>query len=56
MDIAEIVQAQRDFFNSQATKDVAFRIAALRHLQSSIQQNQQKIFNALKTDLKQIGI
>jgi aldehyde dehydrogenase (NAD+) len=51
MNIAEVVQGQRDFFNSQATKDVAFRIAALKNLQSAIQNNQQKIFSALKADL-----
>jgi aldehyde dehydrogenase (NAD+) len=51
MDIAEIVQAQRDFFNSQGTKDVSFRIAALKNLQTAIQENQPKIFAALKADL-----
>jgi aldehyde dehydrogenase (NAD+) len=51
MNIVDIVQAQRDFFNSQGTKKVAFRIAALKHLQSAIQKNQPKIFAALKADL-----
>jgi aldehyde dehydrogenase (NAD+) len=51
MDIEKIVQTQRDFFKTQATKNVAYRISVLKNLQSTIQKNQQQIYAALKADL-----
>ncbi|MBI9052039.1 MAG: aldehyde dehydrogenase family protein, partial [Anaerolineaceae bacterium] len=51
MNITEIVQAQRTYFNSHITKDVAFRMAALKRLRAAIQANQEKIYTALRNDL-----
>ena len=36
MEIAELVKAQRTYFETDATKDVAFRVAALTRLRQEI--------------------
>jgi aldehyde dehydrogenase (NAD+) len=38
---SEIVKRQRDFFNSDVTKSVDFRIAQLKKLQSLLHKNEQ---------------
>lgn len=47
----EIIQRQREFFNSNKTLDVDFRINALRALRSAILSNEDEIYEALKLDL-----
>lgn len=47
----EILKKQRDFFNSQATKPVEFRIKMLKKLQNAILFNEELIYQALKSDL-----
>lgn len=50
-DIHNIVLAQREFFNSNVTLPVKFRKEQLRRLKEAIKNNQQKILEALHTDL-----
>jgi len=50
--IASVVQAQRDFFNSGATRDVKFRIEALKKLKNMLEINEDKILKALNADLR----
>lgn len=50
MDIPTILQQQRTFFKSQATKDVTFRIAILKKLKNEIIAREQQIYEALKAD------
>ncbi|MBL4754097.1 MAG: aldehyde dehydrogenase [Flavobacteriales bacterium] len=47
----EIVQKQRDFFNTGATKEVNFRIRALRTLREALVQYEPKLLASLKADL-----
>ncbi|MCL1849824.1 MAG: aldehyde dehydrogenase [Bacteroidetes bacterium] len=48
---SEILQTQRHFFESGQTKEVHFRIAALKSLKQWIRQHDEEIMFALKTDL-----
>lgn len=50
MDIPSILQQQRDFFKSQQTKDVAYRIQKLKMLKQVIISREQDIYDALKKD------
>jgi len=36
MDISELVQAQKNFFSTQQTKDISFRKNALKKLQKEL--------------------
>lgn len=47
----ELVQQQRQFFNTGNTKDVTFRIQALNRLKKAIEKFHQPILDALKSDL-----
>jgi len=47
----ELIQRQRDFFRAGRTKQVSYRIDALRLLKKSILANEIKIYAALKEDL-----
>lgn len=47
----DLLQSQRDFFNSGATLPVSFRIRQLKKLYRTIQENQTQIAEALKKDL-----
>ncbi|WP_096270529.1 aldehyde dehydrogenase [Paucisalibacillus globulus] len=49
--IKEIVQAQRDFYLSGATKSYKFRIDMLRSLRSMLEKYEKSIYKALKQDL-----
>ncbi|WMJ22152.1 aldehyde dehydrogenase [Paludicola sp. MB14-C6] len=51
MNIDTIVQKQREFFNSNATKSVSFRKTQLQKLEHTIKSNEQAIYDALKEDL-----
>jgi len=50
LDIPSILQQQRDFFKSQQTKDVAYRIQKLKMLKQVIISREQDIYDALKKD------
>jgi aldehyde dehydrogenase (NAD+) len=49
--IKELIQAQRQFFATGQTKELAFRLEQLQRLKKTIQDSEQKILDALKADL-----
>src|SRR5678815_3341004 len=49
---SEIVKRQRDFFNSDVTKSVDFRIEQLKKLQSLLHKNEQVLYKAIYDDFK----
>ena len=49
--INSVIERQRDFFLSDGTKDISFRMDALRKLKSAIKAHEQDILDALKQDL-----
>jgi aldehyde dehydrogenase (NAD+) len=51
MDIAKIVETQRQFFQTGQTRDVQFRISALKKLQNGIRAREEEIAAALRSDL-----
>lgn len=51
MDLASIIKTQRDFYNKNITKDLAFRKNALEKLLESIYENEPAIYDALKADI-----
>src|SRR5690606_10673823 len=50
--ITEISQRQRDYFQTQLTKDVAFRKKSLKRLQEEIGKREDAICDALYADFK----
>lgn len=52
MTIQQIVQGQRDFFETGVTLDVQYRITALKKLKKAIQNHEEDINNALYKDLR----
>lgn len=51
MTTSQILQNQREYFLTGATKNIKFRIRQLKNLRKAILDNEQNIYNALKTDL-----
>ncbi|MGN0032638.1 MAG: aldehyde dehydrogenase [Candidatus Limimorpha sp.] len=51
MNYTELVENQRRYFMTQATKPVSFRIEQLKRLRQSIENHRDKIFHALWLDL-----
>lgn len=51
MNIKNIVLNQRNFFNSNKTKDIHFKIKALKKLKNEIHNREEEIFRALYLDL-----
>lgn len=51
MNIDEVINKQREFFNTDKTKDVKFRLEHLKKLKNSIIANEGEIKKALKEDL-----
>ena len=49
--ISQIVQQQREYFKTGATRDMSFRIRQLHLLQDAIHANEESIVQALKADL-----
>jgi aldehyde dehydrogenase (NAD+) len=52
MDIAGIVQQQKDFFRSQETKDIAFRKASLIRLREELIRREKDITDAIYADFR----
>ncbi|MEH2079639.1 MAG: aldehyde dehydrogenase [Nostoc sp.] len=50
--IGNIIQNQREFFQTGKTKDVTFRIEQLKHLKQAIIEHEQSIVEALQADLR----
>ncbi|MBC8768781.1 aldehyde dehydrogenase [Arenibacter sp. BSSL-BM3] len=48
----EIVEAQKQFFNSNTTKDIAFRIGQLQKLESILRANEELLHQAIYKDFK----
>lgn len=51
MNIPKIIQNQKDFFNTHTTKDMQYRLAALKKLKANIITYELEITEALKQDL-----
>ncbi len=49
--IKDIVQTQRDFFNTRVTYDIRFRIQQLKALKKTLHEHEDEILAALKKDL-----
>lgn len=49
--IVQYIESQRDFFNSNKTKDIAFRLEQLRKLKKAILKNREELEKALWNDL-----
>ncbi|MFD2671881.1 aldehyde dehydrogenase [Marinicrinis sediminis] len=49
--VSQLVARQKDYFNQQHTKSIAFRITQLQRLKHGIKQYEQKIIQALHQDL-----
>ena len=52
MDIPTLRERQQVFFNSQKTKEIAFRVKRLKKLRHAIVEREQDIYDALKEDFK----
>ncbi|MFV9550823.1 aldehyde dehydrogenase [Algibacter sp. PT7-4] len=50
--ISKLITLQNDFFKTQKTKDVNYRLSLLKLLKTEILANEQAILNALKNDFK----
>lgn len=50
--IKSVIDKQRDFFESNATRDIDFRIEQLKKLKKAIQENEENIYEALNADFK----
>ncbi len=50
-DVAGILENQRAFFSTGETKEISFRVNALKKLKSAILRHEKEIFEALKNDL-----
>ena len=48
----KIVEVQRQFFNSNATKDISFRIAQLQKLETLLRANEELLHQAIYKDFK----
>ncbi|MDD3171901.1 MAG: aldehyde dehydrogenase [Bacilli bacterium] len=56
MDIKNIVDTQRNYFNTGVTKNLKYRLEALQKLENSIENNKNLILEALKEDLNKSDI
>lgn len=52
MDFNLIIEKQREFFETDKTKDIDFRIEMLKRLRNSIKNHEEEIYEALRVDLK----
>ncbi len=52
MSYQEIIDKQRSFFNSNATKDISFRIQELKRLKSVLKKNESLLYDAIYKDFK----
>ena len=51
MELKSVVEKQKEFFNTDATKSVEYRISMLRKLENVIKENEKQILSALNNDL-----
>ena len=50
-ELKNIIKSQRDFFNTNTTKSVEYRLQMLQRLKKIINANEEKILSALYNDL-----
>ena len=50
-ELKNIIKSQRDFFNTNITKSVEYRLQMLQRLKKIINANEEKILSALYNDL-----
>lgn len=50
-EIARIVENQRAFFNTNATRDISFRVRQLKALKKALSDHEKEIYEALRLDL-----
>ncbi|MCI8542744.1 MAG: aldehyde dehydrogenase family protein [Lachnospiraceae bacterium] len=51
MEISDIVKRQRAYFDTEATRDIAARISALKRLGQAIRAHEEQLCSAMKQDL-----
>jgi len=51
MEYYDILQSQKDYFSTNNTKDINFRIKNLKHLKAIIIKNEKKLYNAIYEDI-----
>lgn len=56
MDVCEIISKQREFFNSGRTRELDFRLNALKSLSAAISGNENEILRALREDLNKSDV
>ncbi|GAA4279283.1 aldehyde dehydrogenase [Aquimarina mytili] len=52
MNYQEIIDKQQQFFNTNATKDISFRIKELKRLKNILKKNEASLYNAIYKDFK----
>ncbi|WP_109299872.1 aldehyde dehydrogenase family protein [Aquimarina sp. AU474] len=52
MNYQKIIDQQRSFFNSNATKDISFRIQELKRLKNALKKNEALLYEAIYKDFK----
>jgi aldehyde dehydrogenase (NAD+) len=52
LEYTEIIQRQRDYFNSNETKSIVFRLQQLKKLQTLLNENESLFYEAIYTDFK----
>ncbi len=52
MNYQEVIDQQRQFFNTNATKDISFRIKELKRLKSILQKNEALLYDSIYKDFK----
>lgn len=52
MNFQEVVDTQRQFFNTNSTKDISFRIKELKRLKSILKTNEHLLYKAIHQDFK----
>ncbi len=52
MDYAQIIKVQADYFKTNVTKNIDFRVAQLKKLKSLLKSREQNLYNAIYTDFK----
>jgi aldehyde dehydrogenase (NAD+) len=48
----QLIESQRNFFNSNATKDIGFRKQQLQKLEDALKSNEQLMYDAIYKDFK----
>ncbi|WP_318640936.1 aldehyde dehydrogenase [Flavobacterium ardleyense] len=52
MTVAQVFDAQQNFFNSNSTKDISWRLKQLSKLENLLKQNEEMLYEAIKDDFE----